>query len=322
MKKKFFIFSDVHGEFNALENSLIEAGYDRYNENHVLVSLGDNFDRGEQSRDVYYLLKRAKARSICIKGNHEVFLEEALTKGTDGEYVLFNFLHNGLDKTIESFSGTKMGAITNMDVIDNMIDMINIGYPELLSWLKSRPLYYETKNYIFVHAGIHPTLLNWKDTDEHFMLWDIDNSHIPCMNTGKTIIFGHHHAFRVKRNAENAGYRVTELKGNVYGCKDDNAPILVGNKIAIDPCSNFTHKVNVIVIEDETLDENTVKESKDMPIDNSVRIDVDPQFYTRATIRTTDNRPVTVAYNPFEPAPWPDYQGMWADTIITDHIGR
>lgn len=45
---------------------------------------------------------------------------------------------------------------------------------------------------------------------------------------------------------------------------------MIGNKIAIDPCSNLTHKVNVLVIDDEPLEEspeeNTVKSQDEMRI--------------------------------------------------------
>lgn len=102
-KKKYFVFSDVHGEFDALMQSLQEAGYDASNPEHILVSLGDGFDRGPKSEDVYCLLAR-NTRNIVIKGNHDEMLEEFLLKGEDGEFTLFNILHNGLGATISSFS--------------------------------------------------------------------------------------------------------------------------------------------------------------------------------------------------------------------------
>lgn len=321
MKKKYFVFSDVHGELAALQNSLRDSGYDKHNPDHILVSIGDNFDRGPESAGVYDFLMGRKA--ICIKGNHETFFQEALEKGTDGEFVLFNFLHNGLDKTIESFGMRTFPQAMRPADLDNTINFIKDNYgSRLMNWLKDMPLYFETKNYIFVHAGINPRINDWKQSGEDFMLWDIEYSHVPCPNTFKTVVIGHHHAFRVRNNIEGAGYCEDLMRIPWFGCTDDNRPVRIGNKIAIDPCSNLTHQVNVIVIEDEPLDENAVKESKDIPVDNSIRIDVDPNFYTRATIRTTDNRPVTVEYDPFEVRPWPDYQGMWADAITTAHDER
>lgn len=179
-------FSDVHGQYSALSNSLIEAGYDFRNKDHILISIGDNFDRGNESARVYDLLNQNKA--ICIKGNHETFLEEALEKGTDGEYVLFNCLHNGLYNTLQSFAGVTFENTINVKHIDDSIKWINSNYPKLKTWLHNLPLYYETKNYIFVHAGIDPNLRNWKDTPEDFMLWDIEHSHKRCGNVRKRLL--------------------------------------------------------------------------------------------------------------------------------------
>ena len=54
---KYFVFSDVHGEYDALINSLRMAGYEGGNPQHKLISLGDAFDRGPNSREVYELFK-------------------------------------------------------------------------------------------------------------------------------------------------------------------------------------------------------------------------------------------------------------------------
>lgn len=258
---RYFVFSDVHGEYFALVDALNEAGYNPSDPKHILVSLGDNFDRGPNSIDVYRLLTHNK-QNICIKGNHETFLEEALEKGIDGEFVFFNILHNGLLETIQSFVSTDTKKTISTSQIQAYIDAIKERRNQLLPWLKKMPLYFETKNYFFCHAGVDPNIYPTLP-DEHFILWDVECSHIPIRSSNKTFIIGHHHAFRVKERAEQAGYSTTKPKIPWVGCEDENAPVMIGNKIAIDPCSNLTHKVNVLVIDDEPLEEspkeNTVK---------------------------------------------------------------
>ena len=52
---KYFLFSDIHGRnLTELKDKLFEVGFDENNPNHILVSLGDLFDRGNDS---YNLLK-------------------------------------------------------------------------------------------------------------------------------------------------------------------------------------------------------------------------------------------------------------------------
>lgn len=269
----YFVFSDVHGEYQALLNALKEAGYDENNPTHILISLGDNFDRGPHSKKIWQYLRARKA--ICVKGNHDVMFQEFLEKGSDGEFVLFNILHNGLGATIKSFSGADMDVVS-MDMLNKAKNAINRD--SILKWLQNLPLYYETENFIFCHAGINPMLDDWKATSEDYMLWDIQDSHKACFNTNKIVVIGHHHAFRVRENGIKAGMPDIEL-GRVeyfaqgkrqhilgYGNTDEHRIYCSGNKIAIDGCTNYTGKVNVLVVQDADLEpepeqkeENTIK---------------------------------------------------------------
>ena len=265
---KYFIFSDVHGEYEALMNGLNEAGYDSMNKTHILVSLGDNFDRGPASAKVWDFLRRHNA--ICVKGNHDAMFQEYLEKGMDGEFVLFNILHNGLGATIKSFAGIMDKDRNDYSVKDfNRIRTeINNRQP-ILPWLQKLPLYFETDTMIFVHAGINPSIADWKQSGEDYMLWDIEDSHKNCPNVnGKLVIVGHHHAARVRERGkpewgdtdisktyiqtrsctEDGEHHTCALKS--YGNTDENRPYINGNKICIDGCTNLTKKVNVLVIED------------------------------------------------------------------------
>ena len=51
-----FAVSDVHGFYNEMIEALDKAGFDRNNPNHLLVSCGDNFDRGPDAVKVYEYL--------------------------------------------------------------------------------------------------------------------------------------------------------------------------------------------------------------------------------------------------------------------------
>ena len=53
MKKKIFAVSDIHNEYDALIDALNEAGFDENNPDHLLVSIGDAFDRGPSAIAVY-----------------------------------------------------------------------------------------------------------------------------------------------------------------------------------------------------------------------------------------------------------------------------
>ena len=73
---KYFLFSDVHGEYDALITSLEAAGFDLSNKEHMLVGLGDYFDRGSQNEMVLVFLKTMldMGRIKLIRGNHDDML--------------------------------------------------------------------------------------------------------------------------------------------------------------------------------------------------------------------------------------------------------
>lgn len=277
MKYKFFVFSDVHGEYDALIKSLTEAGFVESNPNHILVCVGDLFDRGDKNKELFRLMSHGSnsKKYIWIKGNHEEMLEEALEKNLDGEFVLFNMLHNGLDKTISSFANKKLEGTTTINEIEMAIERAKVfssGGISLKSKIKSLPYYFETKNYIFVHAGLDPELRNWKETPKDFMTWDIECSHLPIYSTDKIVIIGHHHAKRVRQIGIESHIGENSLGILYVGNTDENRPVRFGNKIAIDPCSNLTKKINVLVIEDEMLEDKTEEKANETKVDNEETI--------------------------------------------------
>ena len=68
---KFFVISDVHSFYTPMKEALDAAGFDPDDEDHWLISCGDNFDRGSESVEVLRYLRRLQ-RKILIKGNHEL----------------------------------------------------------------------------------------------------------------------------------------------------------------------------------------------------------------------------------------------------------
>ena len=51
-KKKFFVVSDIHGCATVFKSCLRSAKFEKDNPNHVLLCLGDCFDRGFENVEV------------------------------------------------------------------------------------------------------------------------------------------------------------------------------------------------------------------------------------------------------------------------------
>ena len=77
---KLFVISDCHGFYHEMLDALDNAGFDPNNEDHWLISCGDNFDRGPCPEDVMVYLKMLP-RKILVKGNHEDLLMECINRG-------------------------------------------------------------------------------------------------------------------------------------------------------------------------------------------------------------------------------------------------
>lgn len=267
MKKKLYVCSDMHNCFKDFQEALNKAGYDENNSNHLLITLGDAFDRegnGGGALTMYQYLKRLsdEGKAIVLRGNHTTFFEQYL----NGTIISpFNYLHNGTSETFADFLGetNPFGTwcvFNNIDYptggdfvkwLDYATNQIKADYPELLEWLKERPYYFETKNYIFTHASIDTNAEDWhnptKDYHNHFFGWEActwdDGSFFgePTAKLPKTVVIGHFHTRQLRRM-----YNI-KTKENI-----DDILVRKDNKIiALDGCTNLTHRVNVFVVEDE-----------------------------------------------------------------------
>lgn len=186
----YFVISDIHGHAEKLEKLLHYWNCD----NQRLVFLGDYIDRGPDSlkvlKRIHYLKEHYDA--IVNRGNHEELFLTWFHEPDDPDDYYFH--HVGLT-TLLSFLGdlpnqksTSLPCILSSRVVRNYIQK---AYPEIVQLIKDTKLYFETKSYIFVHAGFNPELRNWKNSTEKDYLW-IRNPFIYRKNeTGKIAIFGH-----------------------------------------------------------------------------------------------------------------------------------
>ena len=269
MKKTIYAVSDIHGDYMALLQGLKDAGYSEKNENALLISIGDAFDRGTESKEVYEFLNRLKdqGKAIILKGNHTKFFEDYLTGKSINEY---NYVNNGTNTTFASFLGLNStnpfidwfyNKTNDKFVTPTQIDFakwlayakekINKEYPLLLEQMQSLPYYFETKNYIFTHGAIDTSAKNWRVphcSRYNLIDWDAltfdDGSFFgkEINNTDKTIVIGHFGTRHLRKI-----YNIGESLDDSILFRDD------GKVIAIDATTILSHKVNVLVIPNEEL---------------------------------------------------------------------
>jgi len=172
--EKIFAIGDIHGCFDKLCELMAKINIDR--DNDTLLFLGDYIDRGSDSFDVVeYLidLKKNFQKIVFLKGNHEEMLEKYLA-GKDR----LTYLMNGGQPTLESYM--KRSQMTGSPPIPQ----------EHLDFFESLSLYYESDNYIFVHAGLRESIpLEMQDPAD--FLWIRKDFVSSDFDFGKRVVFGH-----------------------------------------------------------------------------------------------------------------------------------
>ncbi len=177
MNKKYFVCSDIHGFYDEWIDSLNKAGFNKEDSLHVLIVLGDIFDRGKRPIEVYKFLRELpKERRILIRGNHEQLLRELVYRG----YSLRHDHHNRTIDTLfqlmgyesyEDFSFQKYLEAREQKALPGSKEFADISEKwekkreqafinelirDVLAWIDSDEWcdYFETDKYIFVHSYI------------------------------------------------------------------------------------------------------------------------------------------------------------------------
>lgn len=247
---KLFVISDVHGAFDAMKEALDDAGFDPNNEEHWLVSLGDHLDRFRQPQEVVdYLM--SLPRKVLILGNHEDLLMECINRG-------YGLSHDFSNRTVQ----------TILDLAPNAQPFYvacAVAEERTKDFIGSMVNYFETKNYIFAHSWVplncdddlppyyirnrkFSKMEDWREANN--VEWEDARWGNPFalaeqgLLPDKVLAFGHWHC--------STGWAKTEGRSE-FGEDAKFEPFHGDGFIAIDGCVAHTHKVNVLVLEDELM---------------------------------------------------------------------
>lgn len=273
MAKKYFLSSDIHSFYSDYKHSLSLAGFDINNPDHILVILGDLFDRGNESVElfnfIYYIVP--KDRRILIRGNHEQLLQDALDRG-----VFYRMdSYNGTAKTLYDMAMNQVAEYYPMTLNEACDIEFNKMGKLCYEWINSEDWvdFYEIGNKVLVHSFIplhnltgvdiydcYGDTWGYKKNFEYFSDWrtsaskrEWKDSRWGCpwkqyqqglfdeeIEQGKTLICGHWHSSDFFKNLSGD----INLDNDIY--IDESRHI-----IALDSCTPLTHKVNVLVLDED-----------------------------------------------------------------------
>ena len=183
---RIFVIGDIHGCLDKLE--LLWDRIDPRPGVDQLVFLGDYIDRGEDSSGVLdYLLrvKKAYADTIFLMGNHEKMFMDFLS-GVDRAL----FIYNGGESTLRSYLvrmenyGSGGEGVLDEEALNRLVPEHHRDF------LQELHPYYETTDYIMVHAGLRHGVPLENQTSED-LVWIREEFIYAEEDFGKRVIFGH-----------------------------------------------------------------------------------------------------------------------------------
>ena len=176
-----YAVGDIHGRFDLLKMAL--GAVDRHIRAHgqpsQLIFLGDYVDRGPESRQVVEALMTLSAGEdcVCLKGNHEELMVEALTHARRGAYA--RWCANGGRETLVSY------GVSDTDHPEMVVPA------EHVRWLTNLPLVTTDEHRIFVHAGLSPRK-PLEEQSEAACLWIRERFlRAPARDFDRHVVHGH-----------------------------------------------------------------------------------------------------------------------------------
>lgn len=226
MSLVYYAIGDIHGELDklrSLHNHISDFHTAMYpGRPHIVIHLGDYVDRGPNSYGVIDYIQSLdddeSFKVINLKGNHEVLMLRA--HQSPKKTALRHWLVNGGEQTLESYPSRGQNKSLNAH----------------LNWIETLPTLYkdETRDLIFVHAGINPETYPEYDNDVH--LWTrnttfFDSEHWmnPKLN-GVTVIHGHTPTLTDYPDISKDGRRINVDTGACYGGPLSAVVLAAGDK--------------------------------------------------------------------------------------------
>ena len=156
MPEKLIAISDIEGNFDGFsgflkKNGIIDSNFNWIFKNGHLVLVGDFVDRGNSVTQVLWLIYKLEKQAKKNGGKVHFIL---------GNHEIMNFQGNGgynQEKYIKVAQ-----ELSKKEEWEKAIQFMFSDNTELGNWLRTKNVIKKIGDYIFVHAGLHPELLDYK----------------------------------------------------------------------------------------------------------------------------------------------------------------
>lgn len=186
--RRVIVISDIHGCIEPFNRLLTKVHYKLGQDQ--LILLGDYVDKGPASKEVVERVMQLvhHDKAVALRGNHDQRLVDFI-RGNDAQ-VRTKFVQHGGLPALQSYCGITETALTE-EWMDWAQSFIEEKYPKHLDFLAQLPLYYEDEQHIYVHAGLNPSVPNWREQSDHDFMYIKDTFYKNPTNAKKRVVFGH-----------------------------------------------------------------------------------------------------------------------------------
>lgn len=186
---RIYAIGDIHGRADLLAETTARIDDDlrrRPIPHAVEVYLGDYIDRGPDSKNVIDQLavRLVRHNAVCLRGNHEIFLEEFLRDPA----AIHHWIELGAVPTLASYGvSLHAGETTALDLQQALIRVFPRTHELFLQCLRDS---FRCGDFLFVHAGIRPGIpLSQQDPED--LCWIRDEFLDSTMDHGMMVVHGH-----------------------------------------------------------------------------------------------------------------------------------
>lgn len=185
--ERSYAIGDIHGRADLMDRLLALIAQDAGATPHNLIFLGDYIDRGPDSKGVIdrlIALSKEHPSVIVIRGNHEDYMQIALT---NKNYNYFNLTYWGAlggDATLESY-----GIDWRRDDVPAMMaDFRTAAGQEHIDFIRGMRPCFQTATHIFHHTG-EGTLYEAKETGRTLVQGHIETkTHLPVIESNRIMV--------------------------------------------------------------------------------------------------------------------------------------
>jgi serine/threonine protein phosphatase 1 len=191
---KIVAVGDIHADAKKLHDVLNKLSEKVSFKDTPFVFLGDYIDGARNAKEVIFELRMLEAMYpdfVFLKGNHEDMMLDALRHKSRQYRSINQWWTQGGFETYLSYEPINPHGYDRY-FMGNVQDVAEAIGREHLDWLENLPTMYESKSYLFVHAGFLPNKRP-KMTSDLQRMWLRDEFIDSEYDWGKVVVAGHTH---------------------------------------------------------------------------------------------------------------------------------